>query len=221
MSIAGGAAVPDGSPTWYAVDGRVIGVRARRTRQRLLDTTEALLDEHGITGLKVVDITQRVGASPATFYQYFNDVEGAILALAAEVGEHELELIDLVSPAWSGPGGLDAVTAYVRAYQQLWDRHRSVLRTRNLRSEEGDERFQEVRARSSIPMAEALGSLVSAAVTSGDIDTELEPFTTGAAMLGMLERLFVYRKTFRIRGITDDDVCCTLAAILHRTVTGR
>lgn len=207
----------------HAVDGRVMGTRAKRTRRKLLDVTKELLDEHGITGLKVVDITQRTGTSPATFYQYFNDVEDAILALAVEAGDRELELIPLISAAWSGPDGDAHVLAYVRAYQQVWKTHRSVLRTRNLRAEEGDERFQEVRARSSIPMAEALGALVASSTTGARSARAVvpEPFTTGAAMIGMLERLFVYRKTFRIRGTSDDEVCRTLALILHETVTAR
>ena len=65
-----------------ASDGRVIGERAQRTRRRLLDATAALLDERGALGLRVVDITRSVGTSPATFYQYFSDVEEAILVLA-------------------------------------------------------------------------------------------------------------------------------------------
>ena len=37
--------------------------------------------------LKIVDVTREVGSSPATFYQYFVDVDAAILALADEATE--------------------------------------------------------------------------------------------------------------------------------------
>jgi len=67
-----------------AADGRVIGARAYKTRARLLDATNELLEERGALGLRVVDITRQIGSSPATFYQYFQDVEDAILALAEE-----------------------------------------------------------------------------------------------------------------------------------------
>ena len=67
-----------------ASDGRIIGARAHRTRRRLLDATAKLLEERGALGLRVVDITREVGTSPATFYQYFPDVEEAILVLADE-----------------------------------------------------------------------------------------------------------------------------------------
>ena len=41
--------------------------------------------------MKVIDIAREAGTSPATFYQYFADVEAAILVLAEEMaqqGEH-------------------------------------------------------------------------------------------------------------------------------------
>ena len=78
-----------------ASDGRVIGARAHRTRRRLLDATAKLLEERGALGLRVVDITREVGTSPATFYQYFPDVEEAILVLADEATDDIESLADL------------------------------------------------------------------------------------------------------------------------------
>src|SRR5262245_41368557 len=70
-----------------ALDGRSLGPRGVETRRRLLDATRVLLETHGVRDLRVVDIAREVGTSPATFYQYFRDVEEAVLALAAEVGD--------------------------------------------------------------------------------------------------------------------------------------
>ena len=60
-----------------ALDGRPLGKRGAQTRRRLLDATATLLETHGIRDLRVVDIARAVGTSPATFYQYFRDVEEA------------------------------------------------------------------------------------------------------------------------------------------------
>ncbi|MSZ89065.1 MAG: TetR family transcriptional regulator, partial [Actinobacteria bacterium] len=79
------AAADDAVDDVTATDGRVIGRRAIQTRRRILDTTAALLKEHGALDLKVTDVAREVGASPATFYQYFADVEDAILALATDL----------------------------------------------------------------------------------------------------------------------------------------
>ena len=81
------AAEDDAIDDVTATDGRVIGRRAIQTRRRILDTTAALLREHGALDLKVTDVAREVGTSPATFYQYFADVEDAILALAIDLVE--------------------------------------------------------------------------------------------------------------------------------------
>ena len=80
-----------------ASDGRVIGARAHQTRRRLLDATAKLLEERGALGLRVVDITREVGTSPATFYQYFPDVEEAILVLADEATD-DIEALQPLHP---------------------------------------------------------------------------------------------------------------------------
>ncbi len=130
-----------------ALDGRALGKRGVETRRRLLDATRSLLETHGIRDLRVVDIAREVGTSPATFYQYFRDVEEAVLALAAEVGDEVQPLARLVNEPWDGAAGLDSARALVDGFVTYWDRHRAVLRTRNLAAQEGDVRFREVRNR--------------------------------------------------------------------------
>jgi len=68
-----------------ALDGRSLGRRGTETRARLLHATAQLLEDNGLRELRVVDIARRVRLAPATFYQYFRDVEEAVLALAAEI----------------------------------------------------------------------------------------------------------------------------------------
>lgn len=200
----------------HTVDGRAIGKRAKATRRRLLDETARLLDLHGVLDLKVVEIARAVGTSSATFYQYFADVDDAILALAGEVGERERELIGLINDTWAEPGGFDLVVEFVDRYHRFWSDHRGVLRVRNLKAEEGEPRFERIRSRSSIPMAEALGALVRSDGNAGQAG--LDPFATGGAMLGMIERLFVYQDVFDRCGSSVDDLKSTLATILYRTL---
>ncbi|MET0737315.1 MAG: TetR/AcrR family transcriptional regulator, partial [Acidimicrobiales bacterium] len=68
-----------------AADGRVPGRRGLATRQRLLDHVAEMLAAGSYRDLRVVDVARQAGTSPATFYQYFADVEEAVLALAEEV----------------------------------------------------------------------------------------------------------------------------------------
>jgi len=78
----GGAPVSDAA---LAIDGRPLGRRAQQTRRRLLDATYDLLQSHGIRDVRVVEVARQIGTSPATFYQYFRDVDEAVLVLADEL----------------------------------------------------------------------------------------------------------------------------------------
>jgi AcrR family transcriptional regulator len=80
-----------------AADGRVPGRRGRATRQRLLDATAELLTTTSYRDVKVIDIAREAGTSPATFYQYFADVEGAVLVLAEEMARSGAHLTALVT----------------------------------------------------------------------------------------------------------------------------
>src|SRR6201989_3010157 len=130
-----------------ALDGRQLGKRGAPPRRKLLGATAVLLESHGIRDLRVVDIARAVGSSPATFYQYFRDVEAAVLALAEAVGDEITPLAARLDTPWDATHGLDDARALVDVFVDYWDRHRAVLRTRNLAAQEGDERFREVRHR--------------------------------------------------------------------------
>src|SRR5919198_2227822 len=94
-----------GSPV--ATDGRELGKRAQQTRRKLLDATQELLETRSIRDMRVVDIARAVGASPATFYQYFADVESAVLVLAEEVADELDPIAHLLDEPWRGRKGPD------------------------------------------------------------------------------------------------------------------
>src|SRR6187200_2326103 len=113
--------------TVVAADGRVIGERALATRRRLLEATEALLERDGVRDLKVVDITREVGSAPATFYQYFADIDAAILALANEAAEEAKELLATLTPVWSEPADIERARSFLDAYVSHWRARHAAL----------------------------------------------------------------------------------------------
>ncbi|HZN14336.1 MAG TPA: TetR family transcriptional regulator, partial [Acidimicrobiales bacterium] len=139
-----------------AIDGRPLGRRAQQTRRRLLDATHELLESRSIRDVRVVDIARAVGASPATFYQYFADVESAVLVLADEVADELDPIAALLDDPLRGRAGLDVARQLVDSFVSYWDRYRAILRVRNLASEEGDARFREVRIRTLSRITERL-----------------------------------------------------------------
>ncbi len=130
-----------------AADGRVPGRRGLATRQRLLDVTRQMVETSSYRDLKVVDIARSADASPATFYQYFSDVESAVLVLAAEMAETgATELHDLIASRSWDPDDVDETAATVAdGFIDFWHEHASLIRVMDLAALEGDERFRDLR----------------------------------------------------------------------------
>jgi AcrR family transcriptional regulator len=123
--------VDDVTERVLATDGRVIGSRASQTRHKLLDSTKKLLAEQGVLELKVVDITREVRTSPATFYQYFGDVNDAILALADDAAEDMAPLVALLAAPWTDDEALDRAREFTSAFIDYWIANQAVLRARD------------------------------------------------------------------------------------------
>lgn len=204
-----------------AADGRVIGSRAQQTRRKLLDATAKLLDERGVLELKVVDVTREVGSSPATFYQYFADVDQAILALVEESTEDEKPLVDHLKPGWTAKEGLTRAHDFVGAYMSFWDTHSAILRLRNLKAEEGNKLFREARTRANLLVIDAMAEMVADGQKARRLNDSLDPFTTAAGMIAMIERLLAYQDSMQRRGSTKATLQQTIAIILYQTLTGR
>jgi AcrR family transcriptional regulator len=208
--------MPDGQPDTVALDGRSLGQRGTKTRARLLGATARLLADKGLRELRVVDIARAVDLSPATFYQYFADVESAVLALSIAVGEETSSLAGLLAEDWSLPDGLKFARRLVEDFIANWDRHRAVLRTRNLAAQEGDQRFREVRNNSLRVLTEGIGAKVATRADSG-----LSPYAAAAAMVAMLERMAAFHADLEAYGTSRDQLVETTARILHHTATGQ
>jgi AcrR family transcriptional regulator len=203
-----------------ALDGRPLGKRGAETRRRLLEATAARLATHGVRDLRVVDIAREVGTSPATFYQYFRDVEEAVLALAEDVGEDLAPVGELITEPWDGDFGLQHARAVVDRFLDYWDGHQAVLRTRNLAAQEGDERFRAVRIQALGPITERLAAKIGDAQREGRVDGAISPYAAAAALVAMLERMAAFHVDLEAYGVTRADMVETVARMIFQTVTG-
>lgn len=204
-----------------AIDGRPLGQRAQVTRRRLLDATAELLQQQGILDLKVVDVARKIGSSPATFYQYFQNVDEAVLALAQEVAEEAHSLADFIAEPWTGRNGLEPARRLVDEFIAYWDRQRAVLRARNLAAEEGDERFRKVRVKALSSITDPLAAKIKEFQDDGKVPTAMTPYAAASAMVSMMERMAAYHFELEGRGVSRDAMVETVARIVHQTVTGR
>ncbi len=204
-----------------ALDGRRLGRRAQATRRKLLDATAELLETKGVLDLTVVEVARKVGISPASFYQYFQNVEEAVLALSDEVGEQLGELGDLLDLPWGGRKGFEACREMVRQFIDYWDAHRAVLRLRDLAAQEGNRRFREQRIQSLSLITDRLTEKVAESQRAGKVAAEVTPYAAASALVAMMGRMAAYHRDLESRGFTEDDMVETVARIVYQTVMGR
>jgi AcrR family transcriptional regulator len=200
--------------------GRVLGPRALSTRQRLLEATRSQLERLSLRDLRVSDIARSVGASPATFYQYFRDASDAVLHLAEEASDEMPAIVETIAGSWQGEEGVERARRIAEAFIDHWDRHHAALRVRNTASDEGDERFQEVRNRAMTPVLVALARQVEAGQRAGRVPQAQHPQAAAAALAAILERLAAYHRELERFGVTREHLIDTTALIVCRTIAG-
>lgn len=169
--------------------GQKIGSKGERTRQMLIDTTIELLESKGLRDVSVVDVARAAKTSPATFYVYFRGVPEVVLAALETASQTSSELEALAARDWLAGGGQVAARDFIEAYTELWNRHRTIFRVRNLAAEEGDMRFLQSRMEQAGPMMDALSAAISRAQAAGRLPATLSPRSCAGTLLMMLERL--------------------------------
>lgn len=203
-----------------AADGRAMGPRARATRQRLLDATEDLIERMGVRDVTVVDITRQIGAAPATFYQYFSDIDSSILALAEDAVDDVKSLLVHLDPVWSQPRDVERARRFVTAYLDHWKARHAALRVANLRAEEGDERFRRVRVRAYLVIVDQMIAIVETGQRAGRIAADLDAYSAAVSCEAMLERLMSYETSPRRRHARQALDFDTVARMLFHTLSG-
>ncbi len=204
-----------------AADGRVPGRRGRATRQRLLECTRDMLTTTSYRDVKVIDIAREAGTSPATFYQYFADVEAAILVLAEEMAQQGQHLTEIITEgSWAGVGAFDTSLALVDAFLEFWDDHRPVLRVMDLATDEGDGRFQKIRVRLLNDITNALADVTKASQVAGGVPKGMDPMAAAGILVSMLAHTAAHQYGFEFWGIRTANLREAMARQVSWGVTG-
>ncbi len=205
-----------------ASDGRVPGRRGRATRTRLLDCTADLLDKTSYRELKVIDIAREAKTSPATFYQYFPDVESAVLALAEATALDAEPLTELVREgSWKSKSGHDVALALADEFLAFWDRHRAVLRVVDLVVAEGDLRFRSIRTGMLNALTVELSTVAAALQPARRGSLAPDPMATAGVLVAMLAHVAAHQYGFEFWGIRTADFRRSMADIIYTTLTGK
>lgn len=198
-----------------AADGRVPGRRGLATRQRLLDRVAEMLATTPYRDLKVTDITKEAATSPATFYQYFVDIEAAVLAIADETAAAGAALAEQLDGAqWKGAAGWRSAQTLVDEVLDFWTSHQPVLRVVDLLTEEGDERFRQVRVRMLNALTRALAACIA------EQQPGVDPMAMAGALVSMLAHVAAHQAGFESWDIKMAAVRDAMVRLVFWGVTG-
>ncbi|MEU6604909.1 TetR family transcriptional regulator [Streptomyces shenzhenensis] len=204
------------------VDGRVAGRRGQATRQKLLDCLSEMLSSSPYRDVKVIDVARKAGTSPATFYQYFPDVEGAVLEIAEQMAAEGAGLTELLAGrTWTGKAGWQTAQELVDGFLEFWRRNDAILRVVDLGAAEGDKRFYKIRMKILNSVNNSLSESIAELQAKGRIDKDVNPAAIAGSLVAMLAAVASHQKGFQSWGVKQAELKPNLALLIHLGVTGR
>ncbi|AMW11125.1 TetR family transcriptional regulator [Streptomyces qaidamensis] len=204
------------------VDGRVAGRRGQATRQKLLDCLSEMLSSSPYRDVKVIDVARKAGTSPATFYQYFPDVEGAVLEIAEQMATEGAALTELLEGrSWAGKAGWQTAQELVDGFLEFWRKNDAILRVVDLGAAEGDKRFYKLRMKILNSVNNSLADAVAELQAKGRVDKDVNPAAVAGSLVAMLAAVASHQKGFSSWGVKQAELKPNLALLVHLGVTGR
>ncbi|MEU9504566.1 TetR family transcriptional regulator [Streptomyces sp. NPDC048196] len=204
------------------VDGRVAGRRGQATRQKLLDCLSEMLSSSPYRDVKVIDVARKAGTSPATFYQYFPDVEGAVLEIAEEMAKEGATLTDLVAErSWVGKSGWQAAEELVDGFLSFWRKNDAILRVVDLGAAEGDKRFYKIRMKILNAVTNSLTDSIQELQSKNKVDKDVSPAAMAGSIVAMLAAVASHQKGFQSWGVKQTELKPNLALLVHFGITGK
>jgi AcrR family transcriptional regulator len=204
------------------VDGRVAGRRGQATRQKLLDCLSEMLSSSPYRDVKVIDVARKAGTSPATFYQYFPDVEGAVLEIAEQMATEGGQLTELLAGrSWVGKAAWQTSQELVDGFLEFWRRNDAILRVVDLGAAEGDKRFYKIRMKILNSVNNSLSDAVAELQAKGRVDKDVNPAAVAGSLVAMLAAVASHQKGFQTWGVKQAELKPNLALLVHLGVTGK
>ena len=204
------------------VDGRVAGRRGQATRTRLLECLAEMLTTTAYRDVTVIDVARLAGTSPATFYQYFPDIQAAVLELAGDVLRDAATLRDLAADrSWTGRSGSAAAGELVDGFLNFWRDHDAILRVLDLASAEGDRRFSRIRMKLLNIVVTALAEAITELQRTGKVDGDVLPTATAGVLVTMLSACAAHTKAFESWSVKEADLRAALTRLVAWGVTGK
>jgi AcrR family transcriptional regulator len=199
--------------------GQSMGRKGRETRQRIMAAARKMLKSSSPVQLTVVSIAKEAETSSATFYLYFKDVRGLLLVLSEEAEADMRVVHEVLDEPWDPKFlDLDHASRVVQAYVSVWDKHREVLRIRNLEADRGDPEFENIRLRTSVRMVSRFAEHIFAAYPEDTTLSYTDAMAEGSVLVAAMERLAATDLEQVHRGVGTDAMWRGMTRIIAQTL---
>ncbi|WP_331729201.1 TetR/AcrR family transcriptional regulator (plasmid) [Streptomyces avidinii] len=194
-------------------DRRTPSQRGLQTRQKLMNATLELLAKRSYRDVKVANIAQAARTSPATFYQYFADVEDVVLEASQLLATQTKAALDAFEDGTWSSDGLPGATRLVDAVLDGWSGHLPVMRVLTAVAAEREPRFVEAYFAATAPVVQAL-TAATLPTTPDDVRKEL-----AHSLVSGLTAAAGHETAGSVQGLTKHQRRRGLARVVHAAVT--
>lgn len=194
--------------------GQALGRKGLETKQRLKNAAVTLLKVNSPVELTAVAVAKMAKSSSATFYLYFSDVHALLVELNKDAEKDMDAVYDVIDQPW-GPNHPRKV---IDAFVSVWEKHREVLRYRNLEADRGDPEFESIRLRTSIRIVSRFADHIYANYPPSAGLRRSDAVAEASVLVAAMERLAAIDLETVNRGIGPEAMWDGMVRIISRTL---
>jgi AcrR family transcriptional regulator len=208
--------MPKASPTASRVgtpaEGRELRARGQRTVRKLIDAGIEVFGAKGYHAARVDDIVKVAKTSHGTFYLYFANKDDLFRALALDVAQEMMQVVDSIGSLTPDAAGYDMLREWLARFAELHGRYAPVIRA-----------WTEVEIDTSDfgrLGTDLLGGFVARLASRIEKSPAVvpDPQLAALAIIAMVERCNYYAMTGQVEG--GESLIDTLAAITFASLFG-
>lgn len=155
--------------------------RGQETKRRILEAAEVVFLEHGYQGASVSRITDRAGVGQGTFYLYYPTKHEVFVELVDDLNRRVRQAMSL--GAQRGSDRLESEREGFREFFRFTAQHPAIYRI----VREAEFVAPDAMRRHYTRIVEGYSDGLKAAITSGEIDADLDPRVAAWALMGIGE----------------------------------
>ncbi|WP_050460663.1 TetR/AcrR family transcriptional regulator [Herbaspirillum autotrophicum] len=199
--------------------GQALGRKGQETRARLMEAARRLLRSQSPVELTTVAVAAEAGTSPASFYMYFDDTKDILFALSEVAGQDMEKIHAIFDQPWEIDHAEKHAIDVIDALNEVWNKHRAVLRYRNLEATRGDRRFEELRMNTFIPFIERFAERILSINPAQGTRKRADAFAEASILHGAMEHMAATDPEVMERGLgakrINDNMARIVALILR------